>query len=536
MGETRAGDSAASAFDGVSRPMPLLELAGVHRSFGGVRAVDDVSLDVAAGTIAGLIGPNGAGKTTLLNLVTGQMVPDRGAIRLDGRDIAGRKPHVIAGLGVARTFQNIRLYRDLTVLENVLVGMHTHRRGDALARLLPRGRTPAEQARMDEAARLLRLVGLDPDRLANRRSATLAYGDQRRLEIARALALEPRLLLLDEPAAGMNPIEKSEMRDLLRRLNAGGLTVLLIDHDIKLVMGVCDSVTVLNFGRRIAGGAPAEVAADQRVITAYLGTRRDEEPAPGPARPAAGPDAGLAAGPARGEVLLRVEGLAVNYGAIQAVQDVSLEVHRGEIVALIGANGAGKSTVLNTLSGLVRARAGRAEFAGLDLLARPPQAIVKAGLVQVPEGREILARLTVEENLSLGGWTRSDRAQAGADIEEMMGKFPILRERRGLAAGQLSGGEQQILAIARALIARPRLLLLDEPSLGLAPQLVETVFDLVASIRSEGITVLLVEQNARRALQLADRAYVIETGRVVLTGSGDDLRHDPEVQRAYLGT
>jgi ABC-type branched-subunit amino acid transport system ATPase component len=520
---------------------PLLELVDVQRKFGGVRAVDGVSLEVQPGTIGGLIGPNGAGKTTLINLVTGQLVPDSGRVRLDGTDISGYKPHVVAGMGVGRTFQNIRLYRDLSVLENVLVGMHTHRRSDVLTRMVPRRRSAAERARVTEAERLLQMAGIDPVRSGNRRAATLAYGDQRRLEIARALALQPRLLLLDEPAAGMNQNEKAEMRDLLRQLNADGLTILLIDHDIKLVMGVCDSVTVLNFGRRIAAGPPAEVAADEAVVTAYLGTTGDEHPRL-PASPRVGeaaPRVGAAAVSAAavpGQVLLDVSELAVSYGAIRAVQDVSLQVNRGEIVALIGANGAGKSTVLNALSGLIPAHGGRARFDGLDLLGAQPQAIVRAGLVQVPEGREILARLSVQDNLSLGGWTRSDRAAAASDIEAIMEQFPILRERRRLAAGQLSGGEQQILAIARALVAKPRLLLLDEPSLGLAPMLVETVFALVETIRDEGITVLLVEQNARRALELADRGYVVETGRVVLTGTGEDLSRDPEVQRAYLGT
>jgi branched-chain amino acid transport system ATP-binding protein len=236
------------------------------------------------------------------------------------------------------------------------------------------------------------------------------------------------------------------------------------------------------------------------------------------------------------DVLLDVEHLAVNYGAIQAVQDVSLQVGKGEIVALIGANGAGKTTVLNTLSGLLHARAGTARFERLDVTTASAKAIVQAGLVHVPEGREILARLSVEDNLSLGGWTRTDRAGVAADIDGMFAKFPILRERRRLAAGQLSGGEQQMLAIARALVARPRLLLMDEPSLGLAPRLVEQVFSLIEQIRADGITVLLVEQNARGALELADRAYVIETGRVVLSGTGEALRHDPQVQRAYLGT
>ncbi|HEX3541942.1 MAG TPA: ABC transporter ATP-binding protein, partial [Acidimicrobiales bacterium] len=228
--------------------------------------------------------------------------------------------------------------------------------------------------------------------------------------------------------------------------------------------------------------------------------------------------------------------LAVSYGAVEAVTDVSLTVARGEIVTLIGANGAGKSTVLNTLSGLLRPRRGAARLGDLDLATAPPPRIVRAGLVQVPEGREILGRLTVEENLQLGGWARPDRAAAAAAVAEMMDRFPILGQRRRLAAGQLSGGEQQQLAIARALVAGPRVLLLDEPSLGLAPQLAEEVFAMISTIRDSGITVLLVEQNARRALELADRAYVVESGRVVLTGTGRALRDDPVVRQAYLGS
>jgi branched-chain amino acid transport system ATP-binding protein len=552
-----AGDAAPGDAGG----RPLLELRQVHKRFGGVNAVDGVSFTVRRGAVSGLIGPNGAGKTTVVNLVTGQLSPDGGDILLDGAAIGGLRPHQVAARGVARTFQNIRLYRPLSVLENVLAGMHRHRRADGWGQLIPSRRPrPPDRARQQEAFRLLTQVGLDPAKVAHRQSGTLSYGDQRRLEIARALALRPELLLLDEPAAGLNPGEKTQLGDLLGRLQGEDLTVLLIDHDMKLVLSACDDVTVLNFGRRIASGPPAVVAADEAVVTAYLGTgagtavepldRRSSTSvvAPG-AIPIEGgaeasvvppatalPHAAAAGVSPRGEALLVVEGLAVGYGAVEAVTDVTLSVAEGEIVALIGANGAGKSTVLNTLSGLLRPRRGRAVFGSLDLTRARPPAIVRAGLVQVPEGREILSRLTVEENLLLGGWTRPDHASVAAAVAEMMERFPILRERRRLAAGQLSGGEQQQLAIARALIAAPRLLLLDEPSLGLAPQLAEQVFSLISSIRDTGITVLLVEQNARRALELADRAYVIETGRVVLTGTGDELRDHPLVRQAYLGT
>ncbi len=231
--------------------------------------------------------------------------------------------------------------------------------------------------------------------------------------------------------------------------------------------------------------------------------------------------------------LLQVEALSVSYGSIQALREVSFAVPPGQIVTLIGANGAGKSTILNTISGLVRAQQGHVLFDGQNISRWPPQKIVAAGIVQVPEGREILARLTVEENLALGAFQRRDSAQVRRDIEAVIARFPILGRFRSLRAGALSGGQQQMLAIGRALLAKPRLLLMDEPSLGLAPQLVTQVFDIIKAIHSEGTTILLVEQNALKALRVADYAYVVETGRIILHGA--DLLTNDQVRKAYLG-
>jgi ABC-type branched-subunit amino acid transport system ATPase component len=332
------------------------------------------------------------------------------------------------------------------------------------------------------------------------------------------------------------------MRELIERLNQDGLTILLIDHDMRLVMGVCTSVAVLNFGRKIADGTPKEVSTDAGVIKAYLGTggEREVSSAPGASGVDETTEVGEAAATSKAtaepeNAILDVHDLSVSYGAVNAVRGASLRVGSGEVVALIGANGAGKSTILNTMSGVIRPDSGTAIFDGLDLTAAKPSAIVRHGLVQVPEGRDILARQTVLENLELATWARRDRAAAAREIEAAMKRFPILGERRAMRAGTLSGGEQQMLAIARGLLAKPRLLLLDEPSLGLAPQMVDEVFEAIAEIHREGTTILLVEQNALRALAIADRAYVLETGRVLLTGGGDDLLHNPAVRRAYLG-
>ena len=236
------------------------------------------------------------------------------------------------------------------------------------------------------------------------------------------------------------------------------------------------------------------------------------------------------------EALLSVSGLSVNYGHIEAVRGVDLALQAGQVTTLVGANGAGKSTTLLALSGLIPKAAGKVMFDGHDVTALPPHKLVAAGLVQVAEGRATLTTLTVRENLELGAYTRRDGAAARAsDLEKMFTLFPRLKEREGGLAGNLSGGEQQMLAIGRALMARPRVLLLDEPSMGLAPIVVQGIFRTLREINAGGLTIFLVEQNVRQALKIAERAYVLENGHVVLEGSGRELLAEPRVQEAYLG-
>jgi len=233
--------------------------------------------------------------------------------------------------------------------------------------------------------------------------------------------------------------------------------------------------------------------------------------------------------------MLRIEGISVFYGAIQALNDVTIDVYQGEVVAIIGSNGAGKSTLLRTISGLLRPRTGEIKFEDQPIHETAAHEIVKLGISHSPEGRRIFTNMSVMENLQLGAITRKDTANIAEDLEAVMKRFPRLRERIKQNAGTMSGGEQQMLAIGRALMSRPRLLLLDEPSLGLAPNLVTEIFKIVTDINAEGTTVLIVEQNAHRALEIAHRAYVLETGNIVLSDTGKNLLANPKVKEAYLG-
>ena len=233
--------------------------------------------------------------------------------------------------------------------------------------------------------------------------------------------------------------------------------------------------------------------------------------------------------------MLKVENLSVHYGMIQAVHDVSFEVNEGEVVSLIGANGAGKTTILRTLSGLVRSSVGKIQFLGKEIQKLPAQKIVAAGLSQVPEGRHVFPGLTVMENLEMGAFLKKNREENQANLKKVFSRFPRLEERKNQDAATLSGGEQQMLAMGRALMSTPKLLLLDEPSMGLAPIFIQEIFDIIQDIQKQGTTVLLIEQNANKALAISDRGYVLETGKIVLSGTGKELAASDEVRKAYLG-
>jgi branched-chain amino acid transport system ATP-binding protein len=322
----------------------------------------------------------------------------------------------------------------------------------------------------------------------------------------------------------MNPTERKALARLIQRIKAVGITVVIVEHDVNLIMGISDHVVVLESGAIIASGKPQEVQRDPRVIEAYIGRRKQL---------ATEARKGVDEETARAEPILDLRNVRVAYGPIEAVHGIDLTVGRGEIVTLIGANGAGKSSTLLAISGVQRATAGSIEFAGTGITRMPAHQIAALGLAHVPEGRRVFPHMTVSENLMMGAYSRS--AVDRREVERVLDLFPVLRQRATQLGGTLSGGEQQMLAIGRALMSKPSLLLFDEPSMGLAPQVVEKIFDVIKDINRTGVSVLLVEQNAEMALEIAHRAYVLESGRIRLSGSGSSLLNHPEVKAAYLG-
>jgi branched-chain amino acid transport system ATP-binding protein len=474
---------------------------GVRVAFGGVVAVAGVDLKAPAGRITSVIGPNGAGKTTLLNLVSGFQRPDSGKVHVGERDITDNAADKVARDRLVRTFQTAQPFGTLSVLDNVRLG---------LLRGAWRGVASAELARA-----LLALVGYcGPD---DRVAATLSHVDRRLLEIARALGTRPSVLLLDEPAAGLDDADTVKLGSLLRRLARAGLAIVLVEHDMALVMSISDEIVVLDAGRRIAAGPPAVVRADPAVKAAYLGSHSVAR-APA-ARPA-------------GDRVLDVQTLSAGYGPLAVLDRIGLQVGRGETIAVLGPNGAGKSTLMKALSGLLRPVTGSIGFGGTELAGLAAHLVARAGLILVPEGRQVFPHLTVAENLRLGATRRRDFTPT--EIEPMLERFPRLRPRLHTAAGLLSGGEQQMLAVARGLLARPEILLLDEPSLGLAPAVAAELFGQFAKLRDEGMTLLIVDQMADHVLAIADRGYVLGGGRVLAQGCAAELR-DTKLDEAYLG-
>ena len=514
----RAGGIDVAGFLSRSGAGEPLAVDGLAVSFGGVIAVDGVSLRAEPGAITSIIGPNGAGKTSVLNLVCGYLRPEAGSVALGSRDVTGQSAQSIARAGIARTYQTTQLFENLSVRENLEIAIRRGRLGSIGAALAGRRGGASEEQAAVEA--LLAFVGYSGP--VEQLASALPHVDKRLVEIARALAIRPAVLLLDEPAAGLGHRDTADLGRLLRRIADAGVAVVIVEHDMTLVMEISDHLYVLDAGACIADGPPARVRADPQVREAYLGAR-DFAAARRATAAAVGEDR-----------VLEVSGLTAGYGAAPVLEDVALALRDGEMAAVLGANGAGKSTLMRTVTGLHRAEAGSVRFAGRDITAFSANRTAREGLMLVPEGRQVFPELSVVDNIRLGAYTRRDFDDR-AEIEAMLDRFPQLRARATRRAGLLSGGEQQMLAIARGLVGRPKVLLLDEPSLGLAPALINELFDVLLELRDEGISILLVDQMAGLALSVADRGYILESGRVVHEGATTEIRENPALENAYLG-
>lgn len=484
--------------------MSLLEARGLTKRYGGVTALDELDLTIGPGEVVGVMGPNGAGKSTLLKTLLGEVRPDSGQVLLEGRDVTRWPSHRIARAGLALANQVPRPFAQLTVEQNL-----------RLASLASGDR----QRDFD----VLALCGLTDK--ASRPAGSLGLLDLKRLELARALSLHPRVLLLDEVGAGLVAHETEQLVDIVRKVHAEGVALMVVEHVEGLIRELADRVVVIDWGRKIAEGSPADVSADPTVRAIYLGEGasavRTSEPR-------------LRDTAASEPPLLELDDVTAGYGKAVALDGVSLEVRAGEVVSVLGANGAGKTTLTRVVTGLVPTRSGSVRMSGVAVDAEPPHVRLRHGVSCCPEGRRIFGELTVEENLLLGGYTL-DRAARDEEAARLCERFPVLAERRNQRAGTMSGGQQQLLAMARALMSRPRLLILDEASLGLSPVAVEVMYDAVASLRETGLAVLLIEQNAHRSLAVADHAYVLDRGRVTYDGPPQDLADERRLSEAYFG-
>ncbi len=422
----------------------ILKGVDLKLSFGGLVAVNNVSFEIQEKTIFGIIGPNGAGKTTLFNIISGVYKPQSGSLYFKDKDITKLAPYKRARLGIARTHQVVKPLGELTVFENVMVGACFGKKNYNLKQ--------AQKIALD----VINFVGLSTKMFNLASQLNVAF--KKRLELARALANEPEIILLDEVLAGLNPKEVDGMLDVILKIKQNGVTIIMIEHLMHAIMKVSDVIMVLDSGEKIAQGSPKEVSNNTKVIEAYLGD----------------------------------------------------------------------PSIIPTKSGSII-------FKGTDISKLPAYERAQLGVIMVPEGRLLFGEMSVLENLQMGAYLKRTKDKYKQNLDFVFSLFPKLSQRINQKAQSLSGGEQQMVAIARGLMANPEILIFDEPSLGLSPKLTIEVFTIIKNLKEEGIAMLLVEQNAHLSLAISDSAYVLSEGRVVLEGAGKDLLEDESVKKAFLG-
>jgi ABC-type branched-subunit amino acid transport system ATPase component len=435
-------------------------------------------------------------------------------VTLRGAEVQGEEPHRICQQGLARSFQITNLFKGLTIYENLRLSLQARHaaRFDAWRDV---DSFPEVHAETQELVKFLGLEGIEEIH-----GGELSYGGQRLVDLGIALGSKPRVLMLDEPLAGLAAAERERVSGLVRKV-AAGIPVLIVEHDIDRVLGFSQTVTVMNQGEVLMSGTPDEVRGDRRVQEVYTGTGTPPVTGRGSA--------------AAGAPLLRFDKVNAYYGKSHILADATLDVREGEIVALLGRNGAGKTTLLKTLNGLVPAASGTIEYEGRDIARLPAHEIARRGIGYVPQGRGLFAGMTVAENLALGRLARAADGSHGVawSEERIFEYFPRLEERMHVAADYLSGGEQQMAAVARALSGNVRLLLLDEPFEGLAPSIVQELFGVFDALRGQ-TSIVIVEHNLDLVLALADRVFALERGSVFHQGPAEPLLKDLDYRKKIL--
>jgi branched-chain amino acid transport system ATP-binding protein len=492
----------------------VLTATGLSKQFGGLKAVHNATIVLKDRTLHALIGPNGAGKTTAFNLISGMFYPDAGSVELFGQDVTRQDPEDITRAGIGRSFQITNLFRGLSIEENVRLAVQARDPSRFNAWRAASGLTKVN-GETTEALRYFGLAGIE-----KMRAGDLSYGGQRVLDLGLALATVPRALLLDEPFAGLAAAERQRIGGIVKRISAE-LPVLLVEHDIDRVFQLADHVTVMNEGEVLLDGTVEEARSSPRVQEIYIGT--------GVTTVAHHPEA---ASNIR-KPLLTLSNVNAFYGKSHIIDDVGFSIAENEIVALLGRNGAGKSTLLKTITGIVPAATGAITLGDVGLTERSSAEIARLGIGYVPQGRGLFAGLTVAENLELGRLKRMTGNGVHWDLERIFDYFPRIRERISIQADYLSGGEQQMVAVARALSGDVRILLLDEPFEGLAPAVVEQLFHTFDRLRDE-LSIVIVDHHLDLALTLSDSIVVLERGRVTHNGPSAGLREDFDLRRKVL--
>lgn len=491
----------------MTQPVILLESRGLVKTFGAVQATNNVSLNINAGEIHGLIGPNGAGKTTLIQLLCGAIMPDQGTLYIGGTNITKLPIHKRVVYGISRSFQISNIFNNLSIIENLLLAVQANA-GSSFKFWQKRDNESALHNRAQELANRCYIQSS----FLNRKAGTLPHGEKRKLEFALTLASNPKVLLLDEPMAGMGPDETVLLTELINSLR-GQYGILLVEHDMDAVFKLADRISVLVAGQIIASDVPGQIKKIPMLYRLIWATALGQ---------------GL-------NMLLTAQSVSSGYGSGQVLFNIDLNIKKGQVVSLLGRNGMGKTTLLRCLFGLLPLQGGQIEFAGQKISGWQPDKIARAGMAIVPEGRQCFPNLTVREHLTAFVASRNPDTTYIWTPDRIFELFPRLAERAANMGNQLSGGEQQMLAIGRALVTNPKLLILDEATEGLAPRVRDEIWQCLDQLRASGQTILVVDKYVDKLLGIADHHIIIERGQVVWQGDSVTLEQNQDLWTRYLG-